>query len=216
MNDRHFFRFVCALAALLVTPLSAPAAAADASEMRTVSGFDRIRLQGVFSTEISAGAGRTSVVVSGDPDAVARVTTAVEGGTLLVGMRPGAGSSSRSLKLMVALPVLRGFANEGAGSTNITGLTGADIEITNAGTGSIVAAGRAARETIALNGTGRIDVTGVAAHDVTVDNNGVGSVRVRADGLLTLNVNGIGEIRYAGNPARVDGHVNGVGRIAPL
>jgi hypothetical protein len=70
MNDRHFFRFVCALGALLVTPLSAPAAAADTSETRTVSGFDRIRLQGVFSTEINAGAGRTSVVVSGVPTRV--------------------------------------------------------------------------------------------------------------------------------------------------
>jgi hypothetical protein len=39
---------------------------------------------------------------------------------------------------------------------------------------------------------------------------------VRATGTLTASVNGVGEIRYAGNPAHVESRVNGIGRISRL
>jgi hypothetical protein len=173
-------------------------------------------LDGAFASEIAAGKQQTRVVVSGNPDVVARVTTEVSGGTLVVGMRPGLGVFGRSPKLEIRLPVLRGFANNGAGSVNITGLTGGDIEIENAGAASIVASGRAAREDVSLEGVGKIDTTALDARDVTVSNDGVGSVQVRASGILTMSVNGVGEIRYSGNPSHVESHINGIGRIDRL
>jgi hypothetical protein len=36
---------------------------------------------------------------------------------------------------------------------------------------------------------------------------------VQGSGSLVLSVNGVGEIRYKGNPRNVEKHVNGVGRI---
>jgi hypothetical protein len=205
------------VATLIVIPLAAPSLAADdVAETRTVSAFDRVRLDGAFASEIAAGKQQTRVVVSGNPDVVARVTTEVSGGTLVVGMRPGLGVFGRSPKLEIRLPVLRGFANNGAGSVNITGLTGGDIEIENAGAASIVASGRAAREDVSLEGVGKIDTTALDARDVTVSNDGVGSVHVRASGILTMSVNGVGEIRYSGNPSHVESHINGIGRIDRL
>ena len=47
-------------------------------------------------------------------------------------------------------------------------------------------------------------------------NNGVGGVYVRASGTLSASVNGVGEIRYTGNPTHVDSQVNGVGRISKI
>jgi hypothetical protein len=205
------------VAALIVIPLATPSLAADdVAETRTVSAFDRIRLEGAFASEITAGEHQTLVVVSGNRDVVARVTTKVSGGTLVVGMRPGLGLFQRSPRLEIHLPVLHGFANDGAGSANVTGLTGGDIEIEDAGAASIVASGRAAREDISLEGVGKIDTTALDARDVTVSNDGVGSVHVRASGILTMSVNGVGEIRYIGNPSHVESHISGIGRIGRL
>ncbi|MBD5654282.1 MAG: DUF2807 domain-containing protein [Candidatus Eremiobacteraeota bacterium] len=200
-------------AALLGVPLAA--GAEDASVTRSVSGFDRIKLTGAFTADIKAGEA-ARFVMTGDRSLLDRVTTEVRDRTLIVGMRPGTGPFGNSPKLEIGLPVLRSFSNEGAGSMKISGLTGGELAIENAGAATIVAAGRATRESISLDGTGKIDVSAVEARDVTVDNNGVGSVRVRASGTLTMNVNGVGEIRYAGKPTHVESNVNGVGRIGRL
>ena len=188
---------------------------AAVSQTRKVAGFTRISSDGLFSVDVTAGAGRTNVVVSGDSDVVARVTTEVRDGTLRLGMS-GNGLVSHTPKVTIELPALRGFTNSGAGSVTLRGLAGGDIDMTNSGAASIVAAGRAEREKITLAGIGKIDALGVKARDVTVENNGVGSVRVSASGTLNASVNGVGEIRYSGNPAKVESQINGIGRIGRL
>jgi hypothetical protein len=215
-------RFVWALtvtAATLLLPANAVPgrAAEDISQHRPVTGFDRVRLQGAFKAEIAAGQRSTSVVVTGDPDLVARVTTEVRDRTLFVGMRSGGGAfQTHTPKLTIALPALRSFSNDGASSVRISGLAGGDVSIANAGAAAVTASGRASKENVSLKGTGKIDAAAVQAGDVTVENDGIGAVYVRASGSLTMNLNGIGEIRYAGNPKHVESHVNGIGHIGPL
>jgi hypothetical protein len=191
-------------------------AADDVSSTRGVAGFDKISLEGAFKVDVTSGAATTKVVVTGSRDVVDRVTTEVKDHTLVVGMRPGSNFFTRSPHLAIALPHLHGFANSGAGSATISGLSGGDFALENNGVGSITVSGRADDLSITLAGAGKIDTAGLDARDATVDNDGVGSVRVRARGNLTATVNGVGEIRYAGNPAHVQSQVNGVGHIGPL
>jgi hypothetical protein len=217
MNHRHAVTWLAVLtAALIVIPVAtATRAADDVSETRNVTKFDRIRVTGAFTTTVTVGE-KQLVVLSGNPDAVGRVTTEVEDGTLVVGSRPEFGFFNHSAKIEISVPALRDFANNGAGSVKIGGLAGGDLELENAGTASVVVSGVAANVDISQNGVGKIDTTALEAHDVTVSNNGVGTVRVRASGDLTMSVNGVGEIRYTGNPTHVESHVNGIGRISRL
>jgi hypothetical protein len=184
------------------------------SVTRTVDAFDRVRVEGAFTTSIVAGGARRVVVRAGHSN-VARVTTRVENGTLVVDEKDGGGFHAGEIRIDIAVPDLRGFANSGAGGTRITGVHD-DIDLSNDGAGSIDASGRAGNVTISLNGTGKIDTTELAAHDVTATDNGVGGIYVRGSGRLTLSVNGVGEIRYTGSPTNVESHVAGVGRIDPL
>jgi hypothetical protein len=202
--------------ALTFASCAAPSQAADdVSQTRSVSGFDRVRLTGAFSATVAAGKRDTRFVMTGDPDALARVTVSVSDRTLVVGMREGTNLKS-TIKLQIDLPVLRSFKIEGVGNADITGLTGADLELAIPGAASITASGRAGNETIDLDGTGKIDASDVAARDVTATNNGVGAIYVQGSGSLVLNVNGVGEIRYKGNPRNVEKHVNGLGRISAM
>jgi hypothetical protein len=203
-------------ASLALLPAGPARAADDTTQTRPLASFDRVRLDGAFKTEIVAGGARSQIVIRGERDIVTRVTTGIESGTLVVGMRHSDGIFNSFPKLVITLPALRGFANDGAGTVKISGLTGGDVDIANAGAGAITVAGRAANMKITLDGTGKIDTTAVDAHDVRVDNNGLGGVYVRANGSLTMNVNGVGEIRYAGNPTHVESHVEGIGRTGRL
>jgi len=135
--------------------------------------------------------------------------------TLEIGQRDGHTSMSEPT-LSIAVPVLRGIENTGVGTTKITGLSGGDLALANSGAATVEATGRAANLSITLDGVGKIDTTSLFARNVTVTNNGVGGVYVRASGTLSASVNGVGEIRYTGNPTHVDSQVNGVGRISKI
>jgi hypothetical protein len=215
---RRFLQIAPLLAsAVVLASCALPVSAADrVSQTRSVSGFDRIRLDGAFSATVTAGTRETRFVMSGDPDQLARVTTKVSDGLLVVGMRDGDNHLKGTVRLIVDLPVLRSFKIAGVGHANITGLTGADLELSIPGAASIDASGRAGNETIALDGTGKIDASAVTAHNVTADANGVGAIYVQGSGSMVLNLNGVGEIRYKGNPTNVEKHVNGVGRISAM
>jgi hypothetical protein len=207
----------------VVTLVSAAAALAsvparagdDVTEARAVAPFERIRFEGFFDATVSSGARAPRVTLTAPRDTLAVVTTTVRDGTLVLGTRPGA-EQQHVVKIAVDVPVLRGVEATGVGHAGISGLHGGDFAITDSGAMTIDAAGRAENLTVTLDGVGKIDTTALDARDATVDNNGVGSVRVRAAGTLALTVNGVGEIRYAGNPAHVASHVNGVGSISPL
>jgi hypothetical protein len=190
----------------------AGAAAANAEQVRSLASFDRVETNGVFAMTIRAGRAQ-HVTISGDPQIVERVTTEVTHGTLAVGMRPGTNLLGSVPHVAIDVPKLHGFANSGAGTITISGVAGGALALQNAGAAKIAAAGTAGTLAIELDGVGMIDTTALDAHDVTVDNNGVGRVDVRASGDLTMNVNGVGEIRYTGSPTNVDQHINGLGRI---
>jgi hypothetical protein len=197
--------------------LAQPAGAAGAGagigvETRSLAPFDRVRTEGAFTVEIAAGRAQR-VTLSADPHLLERVNTRVEDGTLIVGMRPGTNPFAGRPHVAVEVPKLRGYTNTGAGDVTIDGLNGAPLDLKNEGAATIRAAGRAGTLSIALDGTGTIDTTALDARDVDVANNGMGRVDVRASGSLTMNVNGVGEIRYTGNPTTVAKNVNGIGRI---
>jgi hypothetical protein len=202
-----------ALASVWLDARQQPFVAGAASLSPRVATFDRIRLDGAFATTITVGK-PASIRLHGDPAQVRNVTTEVENGTLTVGERDRR-TNAHDVVLDISVPALRSFANDGAGGTTILGVSG-DVEFANSGAGSIVASGRANTEAVSLDGVGKIDTQGVDAHDVSVDSNGVGAVYVRGSGTLSLTVNGIGEIRYAGHPAHVEQQVNGLGRIGPI
>jgi len=203
-------------AALVAVPLAGPLRAEDeSSQTRAVGAFDRVSLTGAFTTVVTVGAPRQKLVITGSRDAIGDVTTVVRDRTLEIGQHDVHGSISDTA-ITIAVPVLHGIENSGVGTTKIAGLSGGDFAIANSGAAKLEASGRASNLSITLDGVGKIDTTSLFARNVTVTNNGVGGVYVRASGTLSASVNGVGEIRYTGNPTHVDSQVNGVGRISKI
>ena len=207
---------VAALAFALVAtfaPIERTQATETVTQSRAVTGFDRVRLRGAFETEIVAGARGTHVRLSGDPAALARVTTEVRDGELVIETTPGFENPGAAIRAAVAVPSLRALASEGAGTTHVRGIAGGDFAIDGSGANAIVASGRATRERIALSGAGSIDVSGVDARDVVVSSSGAGSIRVRARASLAITASGVARIRYVGNPSHVENHVSGLASV---
>jgi len=218
MNTKHTLGAgIGAFAILIGAGLAAHGALAGTPAERSpaLPPFDRIQTRGAFRTTIVVGRAQ-HVVISGDAGVIDRVTATVDHGRLDIGMRDDSPIVHALTRITIELPALRAFSNQGAGTVAITGVTGGALELANAGAARMRASGSVGTLAIELDGIGAIDTTALDARDASVDNNGVGRVDVRASGTLTMNVNGVGEIRYAGHPASIDRNVNGIGRIAPL
>jgi Putative auto-transporter adhesin, head GIN domain len=211
-------RLAIAVAVLTLFPLTAPSrAASDISQTRSVGGFYLVIFRGAFRGTITAGKKTTRVLVSGTPSVVSRVTTDVSGGTLIVKMKGKLGPSEPLPKVQIELPELHGYADEGASSVTIAGLTGGDIYFQTTDS-SLVASGVADTEDVQLSGTGKIDTTGVDAREAAARNYGSGTVYVRANGSLRMDIDGAGDIRYTytGNPSHLVTQMNGTGKISRL
>jgi hypothetical protein len=84
------------------------------------------------------------------------------------------------------------------------------------GAGEVTATGAVQSLNARINGAGNMDLSKLSAVDATVYVNGAGELTVNVTGSLEAELNGVGNIRYAGNPQKVEPQINGVGHIGPV
>jgi hypothetical protein len=82
------------------------------------------------------------------------------------------------------------------------------------GTGTVSTSGRATRQDVQVHGPGRYDGRVVACETAEVSVEGTGSAAVDVSRALQAEVEGSGQITYAGD-ALVTGWIAGTGRIGP-
>ena len=87
-----------------------------------------------------------------------------------------------------------------------------DITVYTAGAGSIVLGGAAETLKLTNDGVGRVDASRLETDDARVVINGVGSVEVNCLTSLDAEINGLGSLKYWGNPS-VSKRVYGLGAI---
>lgn len=198
-----------ALAALLLT-LTACSASRDkpikgsgveTSSQRRLSSFQRVELRGAADVSVSAGKSY-SVVVSGDRNLLADITTRVEGGTLVIDQRHDY-TSKIGIKLEVAVPRLVAVVLSGSGTVTAGGISGPSFDGTLSGSGKLSVSASVPTIELLLPGSGQItvdDSDAIATHVVIA-----GSGEVEASGkstLLWVSIPGSGSVRLDQLPAQ--------------
>ncbi|MBQ3125781.1 MAG: DUF2807 domain-containing protein [Clostridia bacterium] len=119
---------------------------------------------------------------------------------------------SGGIELDAVLPEVKAFALrvDGAldGEIAFGDLDTLDVEIN--GAGSLELDGTCAKADITVNGAGSIEADDLRCTDADVTINGAGSCEIHVSGTLNAEVDGIGSIRYRGNPARVNQSGGGI------
>lgn len=179
---------------------------------RVVQPFDSIELRGAAAVDVLVGE-QQSLVVEGSPRTLETLDTAVRGQRLVIEHRGTWFWRGDELRVRVTVPELRAVELDGAGSITVIGLSGGETSLVLSGAGRMEAVGEVDSVHARVNGAGSIDLSRLAATDGDVSVNGAGSIEVSATGTLSASVNGVGSVRYAGTPARLDTSINGVGSI---
>lgn len=209
------------LAALLLS--SVPAAAAERSF--TVTGFDRIRVDGPFRVSVTTGVAPFAKA-SGSQAGLDGIAIDVQGRTLVV--RPNRsswggypGEQAGPVEIAVGTHELGAAWVNGSGSLGINRVKGLTFELSIQGSGSAeigeakvdhvkigitgagsaTIAGTAPRLTALVRGTSVLDASRLQVKDATVGTEGPSQVRLTATNEAQVNASGVASVELAGNPA---------------
>lgn len=184
------------------------------------------------SGDLTISQGEPSLIIHAPADALDRLTSAVNGDTLVLGSTGFSGLQSVNLRYEVTLPDLEALELNGSGDITATvpgqgtiridlngsgdatwtGLDTVRTEVSHTGSGSIQLEGATKQLSIDCYGSGDTDALGMQAQDASVAITGSGSIRVAVSGTLTAEVSGSGQVSYSGDP-EVATDVSGSGTV---
>ncbi len=185
------------------------------SETRPVSGIKSIALQGSADVNVKFGTAE-SLSISGEDNIIFLIETNVQNHQLAIKTRPlMTYTATHPVRVDVTVVSLDGISISGSGNMDVSGYTGNSLTIGLPGSGTITVAGSTDRTNITLDGSGNIYADQLIAKTASVSLKGSGNVKVYASDLLDATLPGSGNIRYFGNPAKVNSKVTGSGNIEP-
>lgn len=201
------------------------------SEKRLLDDFSKISLRGNYEIGLKKGP-RSQIVIVTDSNLLEYIDTQVENEVLVVESIRKI-SSDNGIKIYITYQELESLKSAGASVINTEGpitserfeleVPGAglvdlevdvtDLEIMLAGAGLVKIKGRAENQNVSLNGVGNLKAFDLESRFCEVTVSGMGGAEINVKENLLARVNGVGSIKYRGNPKKVDEKVSGVGTI---
>jgi hypothetical protein len=177
--------------------------------------FDSIRIDGVFEIEVVAGED-FDVKVEAEDNLFEYILLDARRGELRLDIEDDVDiETDEKILVMIRMPALVEIDGRGVYDLRATGLDNETTTIHSEGVGEITLEGRTRDLRVDQDGVGHADLRDLVAENADVRVQGIGDVYVFVEQELRARVSGLGEIRYAGDPASVDDHVEGFGSIEP-
>lgn len=204
---------------------------AQNTETRELSDFSKLILEGAADISLKQG-NANSISIETKNIATNAITTKIKNGTLLVSMKKG---KYKNTKIKINLTfqnlaqvTLSGAGNlasentirtdefslisKGAGNIKLN-LNVKELTIDTYGAGNINLSGIATSQKISSKGAGNINAFDLKGSDVETTLAGVGNIHVYASESIKGSLNGVGSIKYKGNPSNVNVSQNGIGNV---
>jgi hypothetical protein len=193
--------------------LALPPIAPSVRQARSVGPFSKISISGPMNLTVDAGK-PFSVTVQGDAKFIGRVKTRVVDGELRISMDDDSNLKMRKHeRVLVSMPSLTSFDAEGAGLARLNNVQGDRLDVDYSGAGSVIINGKVRYVRIDAAGVGELDAKGLIAQEANVSFEGIGAVSIHASEKLTVDVDGMGNLSYYGNPRIVNKSVSGIGSV---
>lgn len=175
----------------------------DALEARPIAlpAFNRIVFDADALITLRMGAPR-ALVLSTEPDHFGHLSADVVDGELLI-RHTGKHSGRRYVMLDIVTPDLAAVEIHAVVEADFRDIKAENITIEFDGIGEVTLQGSCQRAAYQLSWIGEFDASQFLCHDVVARISGIGDAAIFADGSLSLEVSGIGDVTVLGGP-RVD------------
>lgn len=179
-----------------------------------------------------------SVVIEGPDNYVPLFLVREENGVLKIDMKDKARISKGSfVKIKLSSPKFNKLENEGVGNVKLLGKIQSDVveidndavgnikvenlickrlEISSDGVGNLNLAGTCESASYSVDGVGNLNAKEMKVSNLEVDLAGVGNITCFASKSLVVKSDGVGNVKYAGNPVSKQINRDGVGSVKPI
>jgi hypothetical protein len=205
-----FFKLCLVPAALCMFVGMAMAATGTSTETRAIDArVVRVKLDGMVELRIRQGS-TPKLVLSGDPRWIEKTTTLQSGDTLNIGTEGRFGRPNRMFPVHaeLTLPSLREITSESLGTTDVTGFSGDELELTLDGAGSMKVWCNYKMVTANLGGIGSMQIGGLNAEGIDLRLSGAGYVTLNGRSKwLKADLGGLGGLdaqQFAADSVNVD------------
>lgn len=201
-----------------------------AVEEREVGEFAAVVLD--TPGKLTVTEGEPSLVVHAPERALARLTSDVDDGALVLGAMPGFAMGLLEVRYELTVRELAAIEVNGSGDAEVTvpgassvrvtvngsgdvswtGRSGDDVEVRVAGSGDLRLVGETTDLSLQIDGSGDIDAGGLDARGAWVVIRGSGDATVDAEDHLVVQIAGSGRVTYFGDP-RLDTEIWGSGEV---
>ncbi len=120
---------------------------------------------------------------------------------------------AQRIEIELASDNIRKFSIRGSGDMVLEDLNEERVEISIAGSGSVIATGEVGRLSLSIAGSGDADLGGLTVRDMEIAIAGSGDAIVSPLGSLEVSIAGSGDIEMLTNPADLDTSIMGSGRV---
>lgn len=182
-----------------------------ATRQRTVEPFSRVTVEIAGNVRITMGP-EPRINVQADSNVVDLISMKVSNSTLTIAASEPF-TAKVPIQIEIAAPTIAAVTLAGAGSIDLSGISGRNLELTLGGSGDIKAKGSIDDLVARIGGSGNLSLGELAARKGRVAIDGVGDAEVFVKEELIAEISGTGEIVYRGSP-RVSTKISGVGDVA--
>lgn len=216
---------------------SSEESAQDVGRIRSLRPFTSLAVSGPWRVEVRLGA-EHSLKLEGSEKAFERLEVKQTDNGLSLGMVNGMASwnwtRGEEGRIIVTTVTLNELAVSGSGDVSLEstlkttsfqlGVSGSanvklplevqNLEVGLSGSGNLALKGSAGKMNIGVSGSGDVNAEEMQCRDVNVGVSGSGSVNVSVTESLNASASGSGNVRYRGNPGKVNSKTTGSGSIS--
>ena len=204
------------------------------TEKRSVDDFDGLRIAGNFEVILEEG-DQPNVQVNTDENLLDFIDTEVSAGILRVTQEKKLISKSK-IRIIISFQELNEIRAMGAALIkNEDYLSSEDLEIVMEGAGAIdlkiisdklkvelsgagviSLAGEVQKQELNLMGAGKLEAFDLDSKECDVSVGGLGGAEIYVTEKLNATIEGVGSIKYDGQPEDINTEIKGLGRIKPV
>jgi hypothetical protein len=206
------------------------------TEQRPIDPFSEITVDGSFDIHLKQD-GNLPLVIDAEDNVMRVIETYVSGNTLRVKIKDHTNLRRfKAIQVYVHSNTFNRMIFSGSGSVNapdtirtdkftyeINGsastnlaLDGTQIETIINGSGNIRYKGKVNSYTSTINGSGDINALELLTRNATLTVHGSGDQTISVENQLDVNIYGSGNVKYLGNPAKINSNIQGSGKVIKL
>ena len=181
------------------------------TETRTIDDFDELEVSGAYNIEIEVGIA-TSCEISAEDNLHDLIKTDVVNGRLIIENTRNI-SPKRKIRINLTVPSLEEIESSGISNIYASGIDEQTFDLDLSGAGYIELFGKVEQFNADLSGAGRLVARELYARFVDIDASGASNAEIYCSERLVVDMSGVGNIEYYGDPEEVKTNISGLGNV---